>query len=70
MRLGSTQKWTRLHILQAPRSLLPLKHDKFLQSALSLFGEFFPCKLSNIAAFIEHIIGAFFHAFEAIFMYV
>jgi len=43
-------------------SLLPLKHAKFLQSALSLFGGLFPCKLSNIAAFIELIIGAFFHA--------
>ena len=56
------QRWTRLHIFQAPRSFLPLKHAKFLQSALSLFGAFFPYKLSNIAAFIEYIIGAFFTA--------
>ena len=32
------QRWTRLQIFQAPRSLLLLKHAKFLQSALSLFG--------------------------------
>ena len=54
------QRWTRLHIFQAPRSLLPLKHAKFMQLALSLFGGLLPFKLSNIAAFIEYIIGAFF----------
>ena len=50
--LSLSQRLTRLHIFQAPRSLLPLKHAKFLQSALSLFGGSSPCKLSNIAAFI------------------
>ena len=56
-RFTHDQRWTRLHIFQAPRSFLALKHAKFLQSALSLFRGVFPCKLSNIAAYI---IGAFF----------
>ena len=59
---GLNQALARLHIFQAPRSILPLKCAKFLQSALSLFGAFLPCKLSNIAAFIEYIIRAFFTA--------
>ena len=62
--LGLGQRWTRLQIFQVPRSLLLLKHAKFLQSALSLFGGIFPCKLSNIAAYI---IGAFFRLLRPYF---
>ena len=53
------QRWTRLHLFQAPRSFLPLKHAKFLQSALLLFGGVFPCKLSNIAAINRRFFSRF-----------
>ena len=45
------QRWTRLQIFQARRSLLLLKHAKFLQPPLSLFLSIFLYKLLNIGAY-------------------